>query len=103
MGDGGARLNLNRSPEAQLASFIDLVREMTVEGIEYIRGSSWGAVVLLKASGRLVCGAADILNVAFSGGSALRLGCLFACTGIGSLIGSSIVNSSTDLKHKRRR
>lgn len=76
----------------------DLVRAMTEEGVEYIRGSSWGALVLLKASGGIVCGAADILNVAFSGDSALRLGGLFACIGIGSLIGSSIVNASADLK-----
>jgi len=80
---------------------------MTGDGIHYLRQSFFGPLVFLKASGALLYGASDILNVSFSQqendekGSSIRLGVLFACMGAGCFFAPLIAERFTDMKNMR--
>lgn len=75
---------------------------MTVDGAAYLRASFFGTLVLVKASGALVYGASDVLNVSFServkdNHSSERLGALFAIVGIGCLLGPLVADRLTTM------
>lgn len=92
-------------PESS-SSLCATVGGMTVDGINYLLLTQWGPLVFLKASIAIFSGVADVLNVSVSeiyGSSARQnaanLGAIFACIGVGSLVGSLIVNKMTDMNH----
>lgn len=74
---------------------------MTIEGYKYVGDNFWGSLVLMKASVALIYGAADVLNVSFSergdGDASVKLGILFAMTGIGCLIGPLVSDRFTSM------
>lgn len=80
-------------------------KSMTIEGISYLWNSSFGVFVLIKASGALSLGSADVLNVSLShiqeddDGDEKRLGILFAMTGIGCLLGPIATEKIADLRN----
>lgn len=81
---------------------------MTCDGISYLKSSFFGPLVFIKASGSIMYGAGDILNVAFSEcngmdkcDDSIRLGVLFSCVGIGCIIGPLISNRFTDMKNPK--
>merc|ERR1711935_698965 len=83
-------------------------KNMTINGIEYLRTSCFGVLVLLKATGALSWGAADVLNVSFSSenphegflfDSTQRLGILFCFMGVGCILGPIIVEPFLDMNH----
>ena len=81
------------------------IKGMTVGGFHYLRNSFFGPLVLLKASGGIIYGAADVLSVSFSEpngmndkNSPIRLGMLFACVGVGCALGPLIADAWTDMK-----
>ena len=69
-----------------------------------------GACTLLKGSAALAYGAVDVLNVTFSergsesdpSKTSLKLGILFACVGIGCILGSLITDVVSDLSYPRK-
>lgn len=78
---------------------------MTIEGYKYVGDNFWGSLVLMKASVALIYGAADVLNVSFAergeGDPSVKLGILFAMTGVGCLVGpllSDCFTSMSDVK-----
>lgn len=82
----------------------ETLKTMIYDGLKYIKTSSFGLIVFMKASGAIIWGAFDVLNVAFSKlegnvhDSNERLGLLFACTGFGCAIGPLMVDYFTDVK-----
>jgi MFS family permease len=88
---------------------------MVVDGVKYLRGSYFGALIFLKGTAALGFGACDILNVAFSErtsyseynvdsetttdavASNSRLGILFSFVGIGCLLGPLIAEPWIDV------
>jgi len=82
----------------------ETLKTMIYDGLKYIKTSSFGLIVFMKASGAILWGAVDVLNVAFSKlegnvhDSNERLGLLFACTGFGCAIGPLTVDYFTDVK-----
>lgn len=78
--------------------------KMTMIGFQYLWSQSWGMLVLLKASASILAGAIDVLHVSISESSdfvdvnttsldsATRLGILFACIGVGALMGSLLLD-----------
>jgi MFS family permease len=83
-------------------SLLDYIRGMLTEGTHYIWTSHFGGLVLIKATASLVYGGFDVLNVAFAErgsvkGRPFRLGILFACSGIGCLLGPMLVDPYTDV------
>lgn len=81
---------------------LEYLKGMFIEGTQYIWKSSFGGLVLVKATASLVYGGFDVLNVAFAEkgnieGRPFRLGILFACSGIGCLVGPMLVDSYTDM------
>ena len=86
----------------------DKIKRMVMDGIRYVYGSFWGSLVLLKATGALIWGAMDVLNVSFaeegSGAdnvavvSSQRLGYIFAFAGIGCLIGPLLADQMTSME-----
>ena len=74
------------------ASIWEQVKSMTIDGARYIRSSFFGGIVLVKASAAIVFGASDVLNVSFAErdgeeNSTLRLGAVFAVSGLGCIVG----------------
>ena len=93
----GGKWNVADSHDKVYESVWEQVRGMTVDGARYIRGSSFGGIVFLKASAAILFGASDVLNVSFSerGGmdkSSERLGVLFALSGVGCMMGPLLVD-----------
>ena len=79
-------------------SLWDQVVGMTVQGYSYIQSVPWGPLVALKGTAALIYGAADVVNVSFSersGNPDLRLGTLFAMTGIGCVLGPILADPCT--------
>ena len=78
--------------------------QMTRYGAEYIWSSSLLPLVLIKASGGIVFGAADPLNVKFahvegdSSNDGKRLGMIYASLGLACLVGPLIADPLTDMK-----
>ena len=78
---------------------------MVVDGFHYLKGAFFGPLVLLKASGGIIYGASDVLNVSFSEPNGMgdihspaRLGMLFACVGVGCTLGPLLADRYTDMK-----
>ena len=88
------------------ANIMDKIHSMAVDGGKYLRASWWGCLVFLKASGGIVYGAGDVLNVSFSEPNGIndkespaRLGMLFACMGLGYFSGPLIADRFTSMQH----
>eukprot|EP00979_Chaetoceros_neogracilis_P018616 scaffold10910_cov277-Chaetoceros_neogracile.AAC.1 len=68
--------------------------------IQYLWCSGFGPLVFLKASGCLIWGFADVLNVSFSNveneeaESSRRMGILYSSVGVGCLIGPLLANTT---------
>lgn len=75
---------------------------MTIEGIRYMRSSPYGAIVWIKFSGALMFGASDVMNAAFAEvNNELQselLGVLFACVGIGALLGPLVSDPCVNME-----
>ena len=89
----------------EYTSLWDKMVGMTIEGYKYVCTNFWGPLVLLKASAALVYGATDVLYVSFAergtGDASLKLGFLFAMTGVGCIAGplvSDRFTSTSDMK-----
>ena len=86
-----------------LVTFCQMLKEL----ILYLHMSGFGGLVFLKASGSLIWGPADILNVSFSHVSgdemetSKRLGYMFSCLGIGYALGPIATNVFTDATHPK--
>lgn len=80
------------------------IHGMAIDGVKYTYNSFWGGLVLLKASGGICYGGADVLNVSYSEpngvdkNSPARLGLLFACMGVGCTIGPLVADPFTNMK-----
>ena len=80
---------------------------MTTDGIKYLQSSFFGPLILLKFSAAAVYGSIDVLEVSFSERSkdeesnSLRLGLLFAFSGVGTVVGSLVTECCTDAKDSR--
>jgi hypothetical protein len=89
----------------EYTSLWDQMVTMTVEGYRYVCSKFWGPLVLLKASIALIYGASDVLNVAFSergtGDADLKLGLLFAMSGIGALLGPLVSDRFTSMSNMK--
>jgi hypothetical protein len=84
----------------------DALKRLNIEGLSFLGSSACGAFVLIKTSGALIYGAADIVQVAFSEAdyddgsssqSAVRLGYLFASSGVGCILGPLISDYFTQM------
>lgn len=76
---------------------------MSVEGIRYMQASPYGALIWIKFTGALMFGASDVMNAAFASPDngeleSERLGILFACVGIGAIIGPLAADPCVDMK-----
>jgi len=75
---------------------------MTIEGIRYMLSSPYGAIVWIKFSGALMFGASDVMNAAFAEVDdelqSERLGILFACVGIGALLGPLVSDPCVNME-----
>jgi len=76
------------------------VIQMQREVFKYLWQSGFGLLIFLKASGCLIWGSSDVLNVSFSNvegdeaETSRRMGMLYSSIGIGCLIGPIIANST---------
>lgn len=74
--------------------------QMQKELIQYLWCCGFGALVFLKASGCLIWGSADVLNVSFSyvdndeAESSRRMGVLYSSIGVGCVVGPILANST---------
>jgi hypothetical protein len=90
----------------------DTLKRMNLEGLAFLGSNACGAFVLIKTSGALIYGAGDIVQVAFSEAaygeeannnngsstqSAVRLGYLFASSGVGCIVGPLISDYFTQM------
>ena len=84
----------------------DVLRTMTLEGLNFLKSSPCGAFIFLKTSGAVIYGACDVLNVSFSEADYSRysianmtagekLGILFTSTGAGCIVGPVIADRLT--------
>lgn len=94
--------NWNATTMEHTESLLEYMKGMIVEGTMYLWKSSFGGLVLVKATASLVYGGFDVLNVAFAEqgsieGRPFRLGILFACSGVGCLVGPMLVDPYTDV------
>jgi len=77
---------------------------MLFDAILYLWRCGFGTIVMLKASGALCWGAADVLNVEYAttqngeDASGIRLGIIFSCLGLGSLLGPILASFLTNAK-----
>lgn len=75
---------------------------MSLEGFRHLRKSPHGAIVLIKWSGAIMYGAGDMINVALSEVDdelhSERLGLLFACVGVGALLGPMVTDPCVNMK-----
>lgn len=106
--DGGAPSQTTASKAAaatsQLSMFLDGLR------FAFVVSPTVGAYALLKGAAALTFGAVDVLNVAFSergseGDSqrtSLKLGILFGCVGVGSILGSTLCDAFATLSRPQR-
>lgn len=84
------------SPFPHLRTNIKMMRET----FRYLSHSSFGLLVFLKASGCLIWGTSDVLNVSFShvegneAESSKRMGSIYSSVGLGCLIGPILANST---------
>jgi hypothetical protein len=90
-------------PEKQTESPWIQFKSMTVEGVQYLSSSFFGALVLLKAMAALAYGACDVLNVVLSelgdtGDRNRKVGILFSVVGIGCLLGPLIAEPYVDVE-----
>lgn len=75
------------------------VSQMTTETILYLRHCGFGILILMKASGALVWGSADVLNILYAQvegnevKTSQRIGDMYSCIGIGCLLGPIIANA----------
>ena len=100
--------NSNSNSNSTTTAIIKTYRQfkgMIVDGFYYLRHSFWGSLILLKATGGIIYGAADVLNVSYSEPTGIpdnqspsRLGILFACVGVGCFLGPLIADPFTDMK-----
>ena len=85
-------------PESKM-SLRTLIR-MSTDTFTYLWQCGFGLLVLLKASGCLIWGSSDVLNVSFAqvdgdeAETSRRMGALYSSIGIGCLIGPIIANST---------
>lgn len=82
---------------------VSRIRGMIWDGIHYLRSSSFGLLVFLKASTDLIGGAIDVLNVSLSERGkpelrATRLGVLFASIGVGCILGPIISDRFAEME-----
>ena len=80
-----------KKEESQSAFNFQYFTSMWLDGFSYIKTSTFGPMVFMKASGSVIWGAYDVLNVSFSQiegdpeQSSERLGTLFFFAGLGSI------------------
>lgn len=94
------------APTEPVESVHGYVRGMVVDGINYLRNSFFGGLVLMKFSAAMIYGATDVLNVSFSergdvSNRSARLGLLFASVGTGCLCGPLIADRYTDMSNPK--
>ena len=85
------------------------MEDMTVEGLKYIRSSTFWPLLFLKITTCLVYGGSDILNVSFAeedsssteAEQSERLGALFFMTGMGCLFGPLIADPLTKMSEPK--
>jgi len=95
--------DLNGASDGGLVFFVQGLKFLFVEN------PLLGACALLKGSSSLIYGAVDVLNVSFSergseldpSRTSLKLGSLFACVGVGCILGSIITDALSDLSRPR--
>mmetsp|Transcript_45536 Transcript_45536/g.138398 ORF Transcript_45536/g.138398 Transcript_45536/m.138398 type:complete len:450 (-) Transcript_45536:791-2140(-) len=81
-----------------LGSFVGMTRDL----ISYLWVCGFGLLTMMKSSGSLTWGAADILNVSFAkvegdeAATGQRLGLIYTSIGIGCLVGPIVTNLFTD-------
>jgi MFS family permease len=81
---------------------------LAVEGIQYLSTCSFAMFVILKSSGAVVMGGADVLNVQLShraedeARDSTRLGILLAMFGLGFLIGPLVSDRFVSMKQPHR-
>lgn len=90
----GGEYNAAEGHERKYESVWEQIKGMTVDGARYLCSSFFGGIVFVKASGAILFGASDVLNVSFAerdveaeGNASLRMGAIFAASGIGCLLG----------------
>ena len=75
------------------------LNQMAMETCLYLRHCGFGLLILMKASGALVWGSADVLNILYAqveGNEMLtsqRIGNMYSCIGIGCLLGPIVANT----------
>jgi len=73
---------------------------MNAELIQYIWTCDFGLLILLKATGCLIFGSADVLNITLShiegdeSGTSRLMGRIYSCVGIGCMLGPVLANST---------
>lgn len=88
-----------RNANMNITPFFTLYK-MQKDLIQYLWCSGFGPLVFLKASGCLIWGFADVLNVSFSNveneeaESSRRMGILYSSVGVGCLIGPLLANTT---------
>ena len=93
-------------PSSESSSPLAYIRGMLIDGARYLRSTIFGGLVLLKASGAVVFGGFDVLNVAFAErgsveGRSFRLGLLFSAIGIGCWVGPIIFDQCIDMSRPK--
>ena len=79
-------------------TFCQMVKEL----LTYLKSCGFGSLVLLKATGTIIFGPSDILNVSFADiagdevATSKRLGYLFSSLGVGYVLGPIAANYYTD-------
>ena len=96
----------NESEDEEHLTLWEKSKSMAVDGAVYLRSSFFGSLVLLKFSAAWVYGAIDILEVSFSErgdeeANSVRLGLLFAFSGVGCLLGTLLTEYCTDMSDPR--
>ena len=101
----GGTWNVAANNELGHETILEQIKGMAIDGCHYLNNAFFGGLVFLKASGAIIYGGSDVLNVSFSQPNgiddpynAARLGTLFACTGIGCLVGPLLADQLTDMK-----
>jgi len=94
----------SKSTMSKIKKVVVTCNQMTRDGAEYIWSSALLPLVLIKASGGILFGAADPLNVQFahvegdSSNDGKRLGMIYASLGLACLVGPLIADPFTDMK-----
>ena len=75
------------------------VHRMATETFFYLQHCGFGLLILMKASGALVWGSADVLNILYARvegdeeKTSARIGQMYSCIGVGCLIGPIFANA----------